>query len=174
MKKIANNIDYFIKFIGDSIAWLTLFMVLLTFIIVVLRYGFNIGSIAAQESVLYMHALVFMLGAAITLQKNEHVRVDIFYQKLSVRGKALVNIFGTLFLLFPLCGFIVWSSWDYIADSWAVKESSSEAGGLPGVYLLKTSILLMVALLSLQAISELIKNTLLVVNPQTYNDQENS
>ena len=172
MKRISDSIDSIIKLIGNSIAWLTLIMVLLTFIIVVMRYVFNTGSIAAQESVLYMHALVFLLGAAITLQKNEHVRVDIFYQKFSVRGKAFVNIFGILFLLLPVCGFITWSSWDYVVDSWAVKETSAEAGGLPWLYLLKTSILLMVALLSLQAISELIKNLLLAINPHTHNGEE--
>ena len=83
---------------GKLISWLTLFMVLLTFLIVVLRYGFNIGWIAMQESVLYFHGTVFMLGAAYTLKADGHVRVDIFYQNFSIKGKALVNLLGALFL----------------------------------------------------------------------------
>ena len=138
-------------------------MVLVTFFIVVMRYVFNEGSIALQESVVYMHALVFMLGAAYTLQKNEHVRVDIFYRKMSPRIKALINILGILILLLPVCGFIFWSSWEYVLDAWELKEGSREAGGLPWLYLLKSSILIMSALLILQGIAELLKNLLRII-----------
>ena len=164
MQILCHNIDRFNRIIGHSVAWLTLFMVLVTFIIVVLRYVFNIGSIAAQESVLYMHTLVFMLGAAVTMQNNEHVRVDIFYRKMSDRAKAIVNLGGILFLLLPLCGFIAWSSWEYVTEAWRLKESSREAGGLPWVYLLKTTIIIMAVLLILQAISDFIKNLLILFN----------
>ena len=165
MNYLINSINLIVRFTGNGIAWLTLFMVLVTFLIVVLRYVFNIGSIATQESVLYMHALVFMLGAAMTLQKNEHVRVDIFYRKMSPRSKAIVNCFGILILLLPVCGFIVWSSWDYVAEAWRLKESSREAGGLPWVYLLKTTIIIMAILMVLQAVSDFLKNSLIIINP---------
>lgn len=165
MTFLSHNIDRLNRLVGNSIAWLTLFMVLVTFTIVVLRYVFNLGSIAAQESVLYMHTLVFMLGAAITLQKNEHVRVDIFYRKMSVRGKAIVNILGILLLLLPVCIFIGWSSWDYVVEAWRLEEGSREAGGLPWIYLLKTTIIIMVALLILQSISEFAKNLLQIIKP---------
>ena len=127
--------------VGRAVAWLTLGMVLVTFVVVLLRYAFDLGWIAMQESVTYMHGLVFMLGAAYTLRHNGHVRVDIFYRKFGVRGRRWVDLLGTLLLLIPTCLFIAWMSWHYVSVSWEVHEGSREAGGLPGVFLLKTLLL---------------------------------
>jgi len=165
MKKPFSNhlcvlIDNSSEKLGRSIAWLTLFMVVTQFSVVVLRYLFNVGWISMQESILYMHGFVFMLGAAYTLKHDGHVRVDIFYHKMGVRGKALVDILGTLFLLLPVCVFIISYSWDYVANSWALLEGSREAGGLAGLFLLKGSIVLMPLLLILQGLSQFIKNLL--------------
>ena len=143
-------------------------MVLVMFSVVILRYIFNEGSIALQESVTYMHAVVFMLGAAYTLKNDGHVRVDIFYSKMSDRNKAIVNFSGNLLLLLPVCIFIVWSSWDYVTESWRLKESSREAGGLPWIYLLKTSILIMAFLLILQALAGMMRNITHIINPAEY------
>jgi len=145
-------------------AWLTLAMVIVTFAIVVLRYGFETGWIAMQESVTYMHALVFLMGIPYTLKHDGHVRVDIFYSKMSERGKTRVNLLGTLLLLFPVTLFIAWISWDYVMASWQLKEQSGEAGGLPWVYLLKSSILLMTLLLLIQGISQLLLNIVFLLN----------
>ncbi len=145
---------------GRLLAWLTLFIVLVTFLVVVLRYAFDIGSIALQESVSYMHAFVFMLGAAYTLKQDGHVRVDIFYRKFSPRKKAWVDLLGTVFLLFPVCLFILYSSWDYVTTSWGQHEQSQEAGGLAYVYLLKTTLLLMPLLLMIQGTAMVLKNLL--------------
>jgi TRAP-type mannitol/chloroaromatic compound transport system permease small subunit len=135
-------------------------MVLVTFLVVVLRYGFDQGSIALQESVTYMHAMLFMLAAAYTLQRDGHVRVDIFYQGFSRRGRAWVDLLGTLVLLIPVCLFILASSWGYVTESWAVHEGSREAGGLPYVYWLKTLMVLMPLLLLLQGVVWLLRNAL--------------
>ena len=143
---------------GQMIAWLTLMMVFTTFAIVLLRYGFELGWIAMQESVIYMHALVFMIGIPYTLKYDGHVRVDIFYSKMTPRGKAWINLLGTLLLLLPVAIFIAWISWDYIIASWEMGEESGEAGGLPGIYLLKSSILLMTLLLLIQGLSQLLFN----------------
>ena len=94
-----------------------------------------------------------MLGAAYTLKHDGHVRVDIVFQRCSVRTQGWINLFGTLFLLMPVAGFILWSSWEYVGDSWAVKESSRSSGGLPGVFLIKTLIPTMACLLLLQGLS---------------------
>jgi len=158
LKCISYGISQINEWIGKTIAWLTLGMVLVTFIIVVMRYVFNEGSIALQESVIYMHAIVFMLGAAYTLNHDGHVRVDIFYGKMSARKKALTNLFGNIFFLIPVCSFILWSSWEYVLDAWEIKESSREAGGLPWIYLLKTSIIFMGCLLIIQAIANILSN----------------
>jgi len=153
LQRIACFIDDLSERTGHVIAWLTLGTVLLTFTVVVLRYGFDAGSIAMQEAVTYLHAAVFMLGAAYTLRHDGHVRVDIVYRRLSARGKALVNLLGTLLLLLPVCLYIMASSWDYVAISWSLREGSQEAGGLDAVFLLKTAIPAMAALLLLQGIA---------------------
>lgn len=162
MIKLADLLDAFADRTGRAIAWLTLAMVLVEFAVVLLRYAFDLGWIAMQESVTYLHGLVFMLGAAYTLRHQGHVRVDIFYQKRSPRGQAWVNLFGTLFLLLPVSLFIAWIGWEYVADSWQVYEGSREAGGLPGVYLLKTLILLLPALLILQGLSQALRIVLII------------
>ncbi|HFE36864.1 MAG TPA: TRAP transporter small permease subunit [Gammaproteobacteria bacterium] len=177
MRKLTTHIILVIDLINDkigkSISWLTLLMVLVTFGIVIMRYVFNEGSIAIQESVMYMHALVFMLGAAYTLKQDGHVRVDIFYNKMSPRKKSVVNFFGYLLLLLPVCVFIFWSSWEYVTDAWRVKESSREAGGLPWVYMLKASILAMAALLILQAVAEMLRNLLTIFGTSSHPPLEN-
>jgi len=158
LAKTVNVIDGITEFTGKIISWFTLIMVLLTFIIVVLRYGFNLGWVAMQESVLYFHGLTFMLGAAYTLKDGGHVRVDIFYQKFSNKGKAVVNLLGAIFLLLPVCIFIFYISFDYVAIAWKIMEKSPEAGGLPLVYLSKSFILLLSISLSLQGIAEICRN----------------
>ena len=158
MERLIRKLDALAEFTGRVVAWGTLLMVLVTFAVVLLRYLFDTGWIAMQESVTYLHATVFMLGAAYTLKHGGHVRVDIFYQKLGMRGKAWINLLGTLLLLLPMTIFIFWVSWDYVAESWKVMEGSREAGGLPGVFLLKTLILLLPLTLLLQGISLALKS----------------
>lgn len=142
----------FIAFCGKSVAWLTLAMVLLTFSIVVLRYGFNLGWIWLQESLTYMHVAVFTIAAAWTLQVDDHVRVDIFYAGMSKRKRARVDLLGTLIFLLPFCIFLLVMAWPYVANSWKLLEASREAGGLPLVYMLKSLMLVMPGLLLLQGV----------------------
>lgn len=137
---------------GRAVAWLTLVMTLLTFLVVLLRYGFNQGWIWMQESVTYLHATVFMVAAAWALQADEHVRVDIFYRDRSARYRAGVDLAGTLLFLLPFSVFMLVIGWDYVTSSWAVRETSSEPGGLPLVWLLKTLVLVLPSLLLAQAL----------------------
>jgi len=160
MFKIILHIESLLERIGRLVSWLTLGMVVVTFAVVILRYFFNIGWIAMQESITYMHAMVFMLGAAYTLRHEGHVRVDIFYERFSDKSKAWVNLFGTLLLLFPFCIFIIWTSWAYVGQSWQVFEGSQEAGGLPAVWLLKSLILFLPVLLLLQGLALLLRSLL--------------
>jgi len=164
---IVRRIDQFTLAIGKAVAWLTLLMVMITCLVVALRYIAGVGSIALQESVTYLHASVFLLGCAYTLQKDGHVRVDILYHRLSPRFKAVINLLGGLFFLLPLCCFIAWSSWDYVLAAWAVKESSPEAGGIPAVFLLKTLIPVMAASLFLQGVSETLRSFLVIIGKST-------
>jgi len=141
----------FIALCGKTVAWLTVVIVLLTFTIVVLRYGFNLGWIWLQESLTYLHVMVFTIAAAWTLQQDGHVRVDIFYTKMTDQKRALVDLVGTLIFLIPFCIFVLITAWPYVSNSWKLLESSREAGGLPLVFLLKSLIMIMPALLLGQA-----------------------
>ena len=145
---------------GHAAAWLLVLMVGIQSLIVILRYGFEIGSIALQESVTYLHAACFMLGIAYTVKINGHVRVDIFYRQFSPQKKAAVNLFGAIVFLLPLCLVIFITSFEYVIQAWQFKEHSSDTGGLPIVYLLKTLIPLLATGLLLQSISEIGKSTL--------------
>lgn len=155
-----NLLDRISHVTGRVTAWLTLAMVLLTTIIVVMRYVFDAGQIWMQESVTWMHAAVFMVGAAYTLLHEEHVRVDIFYRKMNARRRALVDFLGVLLFLLPLCGFLAWMAWDFAAVSWAINESSREPGGLPYpmIPLLKSIVVVMPLLVALQGVSLLLRS----------------
>jgi TRAP-type mannitol/chloroaromatic compound transport system permease small subunit len=165
--RLADRLDAVNGHIGNAVAWLALGMVLTTFVVVVLRYAFDGGSIALQESVTYMHAVLFMLGAAYTLQRNGHVRVDIFYQRFSRRGRAWVDLLGTLVLLLPVAVFILSSSWGYVLESWNIRESSREAGGIPYVYVLKTLLLAMPVLMLMQGLVWLLRNGLFLLGVES-------
>jgi TRAP-type mannitol/chloroaromatic compound transport system permease small subunit len=150
---IESFINRINEWLGRTVAWFILAMVIVTFFNVVMRYGFNFGLIAIQESVIYFHSFVFMLAIAYTYKHNEHVRVDIFYSKYSNKQKAWVDLMGTLLLLIPFCLYLIFSSWEYAAKSWALLEGSREAGGLPILFILKTLVPLMPTLLLLQGIA---------------------
>ena len=173
------TLQYLVAFIdkwtlrtGHAAAWLLVLMVAIQSLIVILRYGFEIGSIALQESVTYLHAACFMLGIAYTVKINGHVRVDIFYRQFSLQKKAAVNLFGAVVFLLPLCVFIFFTSFEYVLQAWQFKEHSSDTGGLPIVYLLKTLIPLLATGLLLQSISEIGKSILTLVGYQPYAQAE--
>jgi len=164
MHSLVNNIERFIDWSGRAVSWLTLIMVIVTFIVVVLRYVFDIGWIALQESITYMHAMVFLVGASWAMQHDAHVRVDIFYSRFSTRTKAWVDLFGSLLLLLPVMIFIAWISWEYVIDSWEVLEGSREAGGLPAVFLLKSLIVVLAIMLILQALVQIMRSVQTIRN----------
>jgi len=116
-----------------------------------------------QESIVYMHATVFLVCAGYALTHNGHVRCDIFYSVMTPRTKAIVDIAGTLVFLLPMCVLIWWMAWPYVRASWAVMEISQEGRlGIPAVYLLKTLILVFGTLLALQAVSLVVQSALLL------------
>lgn len=150
---MVRAVDRFNDAVGRVTAWLTLAMVLLTFAVVVLRYVFNIGFVAMQESYVWLHGVVFMAGAGYTLFHGGHVRVDVFYRPRNDRYKAWVDLVGSIFLLMPMIAAVGWTAWPYVADSWGRLEASREAGGLPGLFLLKSVILVFVFLVGLQGLA---------------------
>ena len=164
LRSVADAIDALNEWIGNKIAWLTLVMAVVMFLTVILRYVFDTGWIWMQESVIYMHGILFMVAGGFTLKHEQHVRIDIIYDRLSQRRKALVNLLGTLFLLFPTCFATFYYAFPYVTNSWAVFEGSMEAGGIPGIFLLKTTILVFPTLLALQGLSKALRAILTLTN----------
>ena len=154
---LAQTIDSVSRSVGNAVAFTAIAMALVTTTVVILRYGFGQGAIAAQESVLYLHGALFMLGAAPTLLTDKHVRVDVFYRNFTDRQKHWVNTIGHTVFTLPFCTLIVFGSWGYVSESWSIMESSPEPGGIPAVFLLKTLIPAMALLLALQAVSLIIQ-----------------
>lgn len=153
-------LDRFSRLTGKVTAWLTLLMVVVTTIIVVLRYVFDAGFIWLQESVTWMHAAVFMLGASYTLLHEEHVRVDIFYRSMDETRRAWVDFLGVLIFLLPLCIYLAYAAWDFAGASWSIRESSREPGGLPYplIPVLKSVVVLMPVAVALQGTSLLLRS----------------
>lgn len=154
-----HRIDSFNSQLGKASAWLTLFMVLVTFVVVVMRYAFDAELTWLRESVIWMHAFVFMVGAAYTLQQEQHVRVDIFYREMSARRRAWVDLIGVIVFLLPLCFFLAWKALDFVVVSWKLQEASRESGGLayPLIPLLKSILIVMPLTLGLQGFSLLLQ-----------------
>lgn len=161
---LLRSLDAITTCSGKAVSWLTVVMVIATCIVVILRRGFDIGSIALQESVTYMHAAVFLLGMAYTLKRDAHVRVDIFYRGFSQRQQAWTNSLGTLLFLFPLIFFIGIGSWDFVMRSWEIGEASTDSGGVGAVYILKALIPVMALSMGIQAGAELLRNVLFLMN----------
>ena len=155
-----NIFDRIADAVGRVTAWLTLLMVMMTGVVVVLRYALDAGYIWMQESVIWMHATVFMLGAAYTLRHEEHVRVDIFYRGMSPRRRAIVDLAGVILFLLPVCGFLAYSAYDFAAAAWSMREITREPGGLPypAIPLLKTVVMIMPVTLALQGVSMILRS----------------
>jgi len=146
-------VDVLNERIGRTISWVALAMVLVQFLVVGMRYIFGIGSVFLQESVVYMHGTLFMVGAAYTLLHNGHVRVDILYREATPRRKAWVDLIGVFLFLIPV-SILVWLvSAPYVGQSWAILEGSKETSGIQGVFVLKTMILVFATLLPLQGLA---------------------
>lgn len=171
----VNLIDRMNERIGRGVAWLTLLMVLITFVVVILRYVYAIGWVWLQESYVWLHGVVFMIGAGYTLLHNGHVRVDIFYRPNGLRYKAIIDLFGSLLLLLPVIGVAWVVSFDYVMTSWAAREASREAGGLPGLFLLKSVILAFCLLVGLQGLSLMARSFLILMgHPEFQRDDEDT
>ena len=166
IQRLADLIDALNEAVGRAVAWLTLGTVLAMFGTVFARYALDASAQWVQDSIVWMHATVFMLGLGYTLTRDEHVRVDLFSRHWSPRRRAAVELVCTLLLLTPFCALLLFGSLDYVAASWQVLESSRETGGLPAVFLLKTLIPLAAALLWLAGIARALRAVLVLRGDQ--------
>ena len=174
---IADAIDRFQDRIGKWLYWLTLSMVAIGAYNALVRYldkytGMTLSSNTYLELQWYMFSLLFLLGAAYTLKHDAHVRVDIFYSKLSAKGKAWVDLLGTVLILFPFCVLMLWASWPMVINSWAVLEISPDPGGLPR-YPIKTAIPVGFLLVLVQGVSMFIRKLAIVLGFEPENAELN-
>jgi TRAP-type mannitol/chloroaromatic compound transport system permease small subunit len=158
---LSNRIDGLNRWIGQLVGWLTLAMVLVGAFNALARYTgkfteMQLASNAYIELQWYLFSLLFLLGAAHTLERDQHVRVDVFYGRLTERGKAWIDVIGGFVFLLPFCAFGLWMSYPTVRNSWAVREVSPDPGGLVR-YPIKAMILVCFALLAIQGVSEIIK-----------------
>tara|TARA_Y100000590_G_scaffold13842_2_gene16680 strand:+ start:9718 stop:10218 length:501 start_codon:yes stop_codon:yes gene_type:complete len=164
MKNLQKFLDNFIEKVGYGTSFLVVVMVFLVTLTLFLRYVLSIGSVALQESIMYLHAIFFMIGISFAIKENAHVKIDILSNKFNSKQKNVVFIAGLIFFMIPFSLFVIFISIDMVSNSWEVMEQSSEAGGLNLVYLLKSVIPLTGFLIFLQSISELIKNIISFLN----------
>ncbi|MEJ2059387.1 MAG: TRAP transporter small permease subunit [Gammaproteobacteria bacterium] len=159
--KVSRAIDVFNGWIGRLIFWLVLLMILVGVYNATVRYlggfiGHNLSSNAYLELQWYFFGAIFMLGASYALQKNAHVRVDIIYARFSPKGRAWIDLIGTLVFLLPFSILVFWLSLHWVEFSWRIHETSSNPGGLPR-YPIKTVVPVAFVLLILQGVSQIIK-----------------
>ncbi|MCP4934139.1 MAG: TRAP transporter small permease subunit [bacterium] len=166
MRAFIGFIDRLNEMVGRLMGWLTILMVVNVFIVVVLRYAFLYGFVWMQELYIWIHATVFMLGAGYTLMHDGHVRIDLIYRTASTRYKAIVDILGSIFLAGPLIYLIFTRSWPLILRSIDNMERSAEAGGLPGVFLLKSVIAVFCILFGLQILALLLRSIIALITGQ--------
>ena len=176
MKKILklyiDLVDRFNGVMGFICSILTIFMVLNVFVVVALRYGFSIGRIWMQELYVWTHAFVFLAASGYTLRDNGHVRIDLIYGTRSSRTKAIVNLLGSFFFALPFLGFLWKWSLPMVVRSFGNLEKSSEAGGLPGLYVLKGAILVFCITVGLQVSALIIRALLTLFTDENYFPEE--
>lgn len=166
---ICRWIDALNTWVGRKVAWVTTIVVLVVFVDVVMRYAFRTSFVFVQELEWHLFAFIFLMGAGYTLLKDGHVRVDIFYQRLSEKGKAWVNFLGVLFFLLPGCYMVIATSWKFVVNAFAVMEGSPDPGGIPYRFLLKACIPAGFVLITLQGVSMGIRSFLTIIgkNPES-------
>ena len=165
VKSIIQLIDLINEWAGRSVSWLLVIMVLNVFFVVVLRYIFSYGAIWMQELYVWNHSIVFLLGAGYTLLHNGHVRIDLIYRTASLKYKSIIDIIGSIVFAIPVIYCIFLKSLPMVQRSWGVLEKSAEAGGLPGLFLFKSVLLVFCILFGLQFISLALKSiSSLIIN----------
>ena len=153
IKMITRLIDTLNEWVGRGVAWVTLGLVLVVFVDVVMRYLFNVSFVFTQELEWHLFGFIFLIGAGYTLLHDGHVRVDIIYQRLGIKGRAWTNLLGVILFLIPGCIMVISTSWQFVANSFSMMEGSPDPGGIPFRFIIKGCIPVGFTLLLLQGIS---------------------
>ena len=165
--KVQPILDAINRGVGQLVSWLTLLLVIVIIGDVFMRYVFSVTSAASFELEWHLFAVIFLLGAAWTLQQDRHVRVDVFYNSFSPKAKAWVNLLGTCILLFPICYVGIREGSQFAWNAYQLGEVSPDPGGLPYRFIIKSAIPVGFLLLGLQGVSELLKSISTLHSPKT-------
>ncbi|WP_309084737.1 TRAP transporter small permease subunit [Chelativorans sp.] len=152
--------------IGSIFSWLALAIVLVCFTVVVQRYVFSISFVWMQDLYVWLNGAMFTAVAAFALLRNDHVRVDIFYRPAATRTKALIDLIGVVVFLLPFCWIVYRYGWPFVARSWRIYEGSPNTGGLGGLYILKSFILVFAGLVALQGIAMALRSILVLAGSE--------
>lgn len=162
LAKLADVLDWINEQIGRRVTLLATVLVLVQFVVVVLRYAYGSSFVWMQESVIYIHATLFMLAISYTFLYDGHVRVDVLYSRWSPRTQAAVDLAGVLLAVLPFCALVIWACWPYVAVSWRMREGPMFVGGIPYLYMLKSLIPAMAVLLAVQGVSVALRAVLVL------------
>jgi TRAP-type mannitol/chloroaromatic compound transport system permease small subunit len=166
LRSVADAIDRLNNRLGQALSWLTVMLVAITASVAILRYVLSVGWVWMQDAYLWIFGTMILMGAAYALLHDRHVRVDFFYNRRGPRYRAAINLLGTVVFLFPTIGMLAWVNYPYVRSAWGRLEGSLEAGGLPGVFLLKSVLLVFCIPLAAQGISFAIRNALVLFEHQ--------
>jgi len=161
MEKTEAFIGRIVDAVGVGLAVLLVLMVLNVSFDVMMRYVFQASSVGMQEMEWHLFSLVILFGVGFGLRHEGHVRVDFIYDRMPAKRKALINIFGTIFMLVPLALLIFFGSFEYVQDAYITNEISEDPGGLPFRWVIKIMIPLSMAFLLLSAVGYVLKNIML-------------
>ncbi len=161
----ADVITLINRSVGALMGVVVIIMVINVFALVMMRYGFSFSRVWMQETYVWMHAAVFMLGAGYALAANAHVRIDVISRRYSPRGRAIMELAGVAFLATPFIWFIYTRSLPFVQRSWRIQEKSAEAGGLPALYLLKSVIVVFCVLMAIQLFASVLRSVAVLIDP---------
>ena len=148
--------------IGNIFSWLSLGIVLVCFTVVVQRYVFSTSFVWMQDLYVWLNGALFTAVAGFALLRNDHVRVDIFYRPATTRTKAIIDLIGVICFLLPFCWIVYRYGWPFVARSWRIYEGSANNGGMRGLYILKSFILVFAGLVALQGIAMALRSFLVL------------
>ncbi len=162
MTSVIDIIEHFVARVGKCSSWLCFVLIFIISGDVMMRYIWSTSPNWLIELEWHIFSLIFLFGCSYALQKDKHVRVDVFYTKWSQKTKAWVNVIGTVVLLFPWCYIVIKTSSEYAINSFYMQEGSDQPGGLPARYIIKFSIVIGFVLLALQGLASILKNIKLI------------
>lgn len=162
LQSLLGAINGLNRLIGHIFSWLSLGIVLVCFAVVTERYVFSTTRLWMQDLYVWLNGAMFTAVAGFALLRDDHVRVDIFYRPASVRKKALADLIGVVFFLMPFMWVVLIYSWPFVERSWRFMENSANVGGMPGLYVLKSFIIVFVVLVALQGLAMALRSILVL------------